>query len=88
MKAWAPAAVAVLLLPRLADACPMCAGQQPGGVARIVALGLMLLLPFSIAVVVHRALRRSTPPMIGQTSSAQVNNARGERADGVRELSL
>jgi hypothetical protein len=52
-------AFALSLLPRLAAACPMCAGQQPGGTARIVALGLMILLPFSIAVIVFRALRRS-----------------------------
>lgn len=50
---------AVVLLPRLAEACPMCASQQSGGVARVVALGLMLLLPFSIVVIVFRALRRS-----------------------------
>jgi hypothetical protein len=51
--------LALLLLPRLAQACPMCANQQSGGVARIAALGLMILLPFSIALLVFRALRRS-----------------------------
>lgn len=88
MKAWAAAAVALLLLPRLAQACPMCAGQQPGGVARIVALGVMMLLPFSIAVVVHRTLRRSARPTIEHAPSAQIHDARGEPASGARELSL
>jgi len=61
LQAIAPAvtAFAALLLPRLAAACPMCASRQPGGVARIVALGVMILLPFAIAFVVVRALRRS-----------------------------
>lgn len=52
-------AFTLVLLPRLAAACPMCASQQPGGTARIVALGLMILLPFSIAFVVFQALRRA-----------------------------
>jgi hypothetical protein len=56
-RAWA--AFAMLLLPRVAEACPMCASQQPGGTARVAALGLMLLLPFAIALVVFRALRRA-----------------------------
>lgn len=64
MKAWsgatAPLAFAMLLVPSLAQACPMCASQQPGGVARTIALGLMILLPFSIAFVVFRALRRAS----------------------------
>jgi hypothetical protein len=51
--------LAAALLPGLANACPMCASQQPGGAARIVALGLMILLPFSIAFVVFRVLRRA-----------------------------
>lgn len=48
-----------LLLPRLAEACPMCASQQPGGPARVAALGGMLLLPFAIALVVFGVLRRT-----------------------------
>jgi hypothetical protein len=47
-----------MLLPRLAEACPMCASQHPGGTARIAALGVMLLLPFAVVFVVFRALRR------------------------------
>ena len=47
----------ILAFPRLAEACPTCAGKEPGGPARIVALGAMILLPFGIAFVVWRALR-------------------------------
>jgi hypothetical protein len=55
-------AFAVLLLPRLAAACPMCASQHPGGTARLALLGAMLLLPFAVAFVVFRALRRAGGP--------------------------
>ena len=55
----ASVAFASLLLPRLAEACPMCASQQPGGPARVAALGGMLLLPFAIAFVVFGVLRRA-----------------------------
>ena len=54
----APLAAAMLVLPGVAEACPMCASQQPGGTARVVALGLMIVLPFAIAGFVFRALRR------------------------------
>ena len=54
----APIAIAMLVLPGVAEACPMCASQQPGGTARVVALGLMILLPFAVAGFVFRALRR------------------------------
>ncbi len=55
------AAFAVLawLLPRLAEACPACAGRGPGGPSRIIALGIMILLPFAIAVIVFRLIRRA-----------------------------
>jgi hypothetical protein len=48
----------ILAFPQLAEACPTCAGKEPGGPARIVALGAMMLLPFGIAFAVWRALRR------------------------------
>jgi hypothetical protein len=57
-------AFAMLILPRSAGACPQCVGQQPGGVARIAALGLMMLLPLGIAFVVYVALRRASGPTI------------------------
>jgi hypothetical protein len=47
----------LLAFPQLAEACPTCAGVEPGGPARIVALGAMILLPFGIAFAVWRALR-------------------------------
>jgi hypothetical protein len=61
-------AFAILILPQLAEACPTCASQQPGGTARIAALGMMLLLPFGIGFVVFGALRRAsalTAPLSG-----------------------
>jgi len=47
----------ILTFPQLAEACPTCAGKEPGGSARIVALGAMILLPFGIAFALWRALR-------------------------------
>jgi hypothetical protein len=87
--ATSPTALALLLLPRLAEACPMCAGQQPGGVARVVALGVMLLLPFSIAFVVFGALRRAgARTTAGDARGRAVTDAGRERASRTRELSL
>lgn len=76
-------ALAMVLVPRLAAACPMCANQQPGGTARIFALGVMILFPFSIAFFAWRALRRA-----GRLTDE--NGARGrapsqERLDGSRQ---
>jgi hypothetical protein len=68
-------AVATLLLPRLAEACPMCASQHPGGTARIAALGAMLLLPFAVVFVVSRALRRAG----GLTASVNASRSRWGR---------
>ncbi len=56
------AALAGVLLPRLAQACPMCSSQQPGGAARIAALGLMMLAPFVIAFTLYSVLRRTGGP--------------------------
>jgi len=47
----------ILLLPRLAEACPACSGKEPGGPGRIAALGVMIVLPFVIVFFVIRALR-------------------------------
>ena len=64
----------------------MCANQQPGGVARILALGVMMLLPFGIAFVVYRALRRAAPDNgDGSRARAEVD-ARAGRVGAVREL--
>lgn len=74
-----------VLLPGLARACPMCASQQPGGSTRIVALGLMLVLPFAIAYVVFAALSRSA--WVRESSGRAVTAAGGERARALREPS-
>jgi hypothetical protein len=69
-RSWA-VALAILVLPQLAQACPACASQQPGGTARIAALGVMLLLPFAVGFVVVGALRRAgghTTPLSGGRS--------------------
>jgi hypothetical protein len=63
--------VAVLLLPRLAEACPMCASQQHGGTARVAALGVMLLLPFAVVFVVFRALRSAGEHTTARVSASQ-----------------
>lgn len=87
MKPGAPLALLLLLLPRLAQACPMCANQRPGGVARTVALGVMLLLPFAIAWLVFGALRRTSRGALGTDATARAaTDAGGERAGGLREL--
>jgi hypothetical protein len=45
------------LMPAVARACPSCAGREDGGVGRIIALGIMILAPFVIAVIVYRVIR-------------------------------
>ena len=65
-----PAAVVALLvavlvaLPRLAEACPYCAGRSDGGAGRGVVIGAMIATPF-IAIVIAipfivRLLRRES----------------------------
>jgi len=90
VRTWTAALLvsAATLLPRLADACPMCASQQPGGVARIVALGLMILVPFSVAYAVFRALRRAGAATTEvRPASAAGTPPGGERPSSLRELS-
>jgi hypothetical protein len=53
------AIAAATLLPRLAWACPQCAGRDGGGVATGVLLGSMILLPFGITAVVVSVIRRA-----------------------------
>jgi hypothetical protein len=79
-------ALAALLLPRLAEACPMCASQQPGGVARIAALGVMMLLPFGIAFVLYRVLRRAAPAADEGSGVRARIDAGGNRVRRLREL--
>ena len=60
------AALATALLPRLAAACPSCAGNSRYDATKLVLLGSFVLLPFAIAGVVWRIVKRldhsSTPP--------------------------
>ena len=51
-------ALAVALLPRLAEACPSCAGNSRYNATRLVLLGSFVLLPFAIAGLVARIVRR------------------------------
>jgi hypothetical protein len=64
----------------------MCANQQPGGVARIAALGVMMLLPFGIAIVVYRTLRRATRATDERAKARAGVDPPGESVAGLREL--
>jgi len=50
-------ALAVVLTPTLALACPSCAAGNNGGNGLRFALGAFLLLPFGVAGVVYSVLR-------------------------------
>lgn len=41
-----------------AIACPQCAGRSDGGVGAVIALGVMILLPFAIVALAWPAIRR------------------------------
>ena len=59
------AALAAALLPHLAAACPSCAGNSRYDATKLVLLGSLVLLPFAIAGVVWRIVKRldySDPP--------------------------
>ncbi|HEY7725865.1 MAG TPA: hypothetical protein VH880_11050 [Anaeromyxobacteraceae bacterium] len=53
------AAPAALLLPSLAGACPACARDTSPSALYLV--GAMILLPYVVAAVVLRAVRRGEP---------------------------
>lgn len=55
------ALAAILLSPAVAYACPACAGNGDGGIAKLVSLGAMILLPFAITGFVVRAIKNATP---------------------------
>ena len=55
------AALAALLLPRIAAACPSCAGNDRGGATRLILLGSFVLLPFAIAGLLVRIVKRLDP---------------------------
>ncbi len=50
--------LALLGLPEAARACPQCAGQNGGGIGRLVLLGSMILFPFGVVAVVLWIIRR------------------------------
>jgi hypothetical protein len=52
-------AVAVALaVPRLALACPQCAGNEKGGITAGILIGSMILLPFAVAGIVTLIIRK------------------------------
>ena len=52
-------AAALALLPALATACPACAARDDGnGLKTVYLLGSMILIPFGVAGVVLRIVRR------------------------------
>lgn len=55
-----------VLLPSIAAACPACAGNDKGSTTRLVLLGSLVLLPFAIAGLVARIVRRLDPPPSGR----------------------
>jgi hypothetical protein len=50
--------VLVLAVPRLALACPQCAGNDKGGIGAGVVIGAMILIPFPIVWFVARLIRK------------------------------
>lgn len=50
------------LVPAIAEACPVCAQSESGGIGRKIALGLFILLPFvvvsTIIFILRSAIRR------------------------------
>lgn len=52
------AALAWLLVPPASEACPQCASRGDFGTAQMLMLGAMILLPFGVAMVVVRIIRR------------------------------
>jgi len=50
-------ALGVWLAPAVAFACPYCATRSGGSVGTSIALGVFLLLPFTVAGVVYSVLR-------------------------------
>ena len=45
-------------LPRLALACPQCAANDKGGLATGFFVASMIVLPFTVAGVVYRVIRK------------------------------
>lgn len=54
----AVAAALLLLAERAALACPACAGRSEGGVTTGVLIGAMVAVPYAVAAVGFRVVRR------------------------------
>jgi hypothetical protein len=74
-------AVAALLWPALAHACPACAGRPGGGTGRLLVIALMMLLPFAIAALLFVSVRRHGATR-GATTSADRAGETGDAASG------
>ena len=48
----------LLAAPRLALACPQCAGREDGGIAVGIVIGAMILIPFPVVWFVARLIRK------------------------------
>lgn len=62
-----------LFVPALAEACPVCAQRESGGIGRKIALGLMIFLPFVVVgtiLFILRAAARREEQSIGAKSIA------------------
>jgi hypothetical protein len=57
-----------ILAPRLAYACPSCAGNPDGGIARYVLVGLMIFSPYVASTVVIRLIRKGEAAMRARES--------------------
>lgn len=66
------AAALIVALPELAAACPSCAAREGPGTGTWVLLGAMITVPYAVALVAIRVIRRlsndgepGTPPSPG-----------------------
>lgn len=73
MRAAALAFATALAAPRVALACPSCAGNPDGGITRYVLIGLMIAAPYVAATVVIRLIRKGEAAMRARESE-QVSN--------------
>ncbi len=55
---WAALLLVTLAVPRVATACPQCAGREDGGIFAGVIIGAMILLPFPLVWFVARLIRK------------------------------
>ncbi|MCC6997079.1 MAG: hypothetical protein IT370_20870 [Deltaproteobacteria bacterium] len=51
----------LLLAPRLAEACPQCAGRSAGSSLIPYLIGSLVLFPFAVVYVIHRIIKKAPP---------------------------